>query len=210
MAKPKKSEQIQTGPAGKPAARPASDIQRRAMRLVPDSILTLTTTAPSRPTITIDGVAYRMSFFEDFAVWQVLRLQKLSGRVNEFDDLARADAADEITPEQWEELDRAQLECFGEMVQIALPDLPEPTLLALDLNQRRAIVDAFFRATGTKAGPTPETPQGTAETTAEPEGSPPGTPSSPPSAPATAGRGSTGSAKRRSRTSAPPTAPSPS
>lgn len=209
MAKPKKSEQVQTGPAGQPAARPASDIQRRAMRLVPDSILTLTTTAPSRPTITIDGVAYRMSFFEDFAVWQVLRLQKLSGRVNEFDDLARADAADEITAAQWEELDRAQLECFGEMVQIALPDLPEPTLLALDLNQRRAIVDAFFRATGTKAGPTPETPQAV-ETTAEPGDSHPGTPSSPPSAPATAGRGSTGSAKRRSRTSAPPTAPSPS
>lgn len=209
MGKPKKRQQVQPGPGGKPAARPASDIQRRALSLVPDSLLSLTTTAPTRPTITIDGIAYRLSFYEDFAVWQSLRLAKLVERVNEFDDLARADEGDEITAAQWEELDRAQLEGYGEMVRVALPDLPEPTLLALNLNQRRAIVDAFFVATGTTVG-TPETPQESATTDQDAAAtSPTGTPSSPPSAPVTAGRGSTGSARPRRRISAPRTVPSP-
>ncbi len=209
MGKPKKSQHAQPGPGGTPTPRPASAIQRRALSLVPDSLLSLTTTASTRPTITIDGIAYRLSFYEDFAVWQALRLAKLVERVNEFDDLARADESEEITAEQWEELERAQLDGYGEMVRIALPDLPEPTQKALNLQQRRAIVDAFFAATGTPAGATPEAPQATAAT-GGPGASSPGTPSSPPSAPATAGRGTTGSARRRSRSSARPTAPSPS
>jgi hypothetical protein len=159
MGKAKKSQQVQAGPAGKPTPRPASDIQRRALSLVPDSILSLTTTAPTRPTITIDG----MAFYEDFALWQHLKMQAFAERVNEFDALALDDEAREVTPEMWAELEVAQIEAYGEIVRIVLPDLPEPTLLALNLSQRRAIASAFFAATA------PATPDQGTETPTETE-----------------------------------------
>jgi len=208
MGKVKKTQQAQTGPGGTPTPRPDTAIGRRALALVPPTVLSLTTVAPIRPTISIDGHAYRISFYEDFSTWQALRLGKLVAQANEIGDLAVVDESGEIAAAQWEELDRAMLDSYGEMVAIVLPDLPEPTRLALNLEQRRAIVDAFFKATGTTVG-TPAMPQGTATEEGEAATSPTGTPSSPPSAPATAGRGSTGSARRRRRTSAPPTAPSP-
>jgi hypothetical protein len=174
MGKPKKSERAQIGPGGTSSPRPTPPLPQRALHLVPESILSLETTAPQRPTITIDGIAYRISFYEDFALWQTLKLQKLAAQANDFDDLAIQDEAAEVTPEQWAELEVAQTGIYGEMVAIVLPDLPEPTLLALSLTQRRAIVQAFFAATGA-AVTTPDESQTApmaAEAAAPPTGSP--------------------------------------
>ncbi len=155
MSKPKKRIQGQAGASEGVLPRPETAVQRRALALVPDPLLSLTTTAPTRPTIAIDGAAYRISFYEDFALWQHLRLQQFSARAGEFDRLALDDEGQEVTPEQWAELEVAELDVYGEIVRIALPDLPEPTLLALTLPQRRAIATAFFAATA-PATPTPE------------------------------------------------------
>jgi hypothetical protein len=190
-------EHLEEGKVYAPPAGQKLALRERAARLVPKPILTLETVAPERPTIQIDGIAYRLAFTQDFTLRQNLRMARLGERANEIDALALADDAEAVSVEQWAAFDDLQRELYGEMVAIVLPDLPEPTRLALTLAHAKAIVDAFFThnqssttaAGGAESAPTPAT----------------GETSSAPSAPASAAPGRTGSRKRRSATSSPPT-----
>lgn len=183
-----------TTPAPTPR-RPGTVERARTLIATAKPLLTLETVAPLRPTIRIDGFDYRLPLYEDFSLWQHQRMQQLGERARELQDLALAPDAEEVTIEQWSELDRVSLEIYGTMVEVILPDLPAPTRRALTLPQREAIVREFFTANQARSAAW----QGTAGAT-PPTGGPSSAPSSPASATTSGGRG-----KRRSANSARPT-----
>jgi hypothetical protein len=174
-------------------AQPRASVRARALALARKPLLDLATVAPLRPTIRIDGLDYRLPLYEDFSLWQHSRLANLSGRAGEPDALALADDADEVTVEQWAELDRLSADIYGEMVATILPDVPAPTRAALTLPQRQAIIREFFALNQSRS----------AEATPAASDAPPtGAKSLPPSAPASA-TGAGGRGKRRSASLSP-------
>lgn len=182
-------------PTQAPQTGPRAATRARTLALTKRPILTLDTIAPLRPTIRIDGLDYRLPLYDDFALWQHARMGRLQSRATEIDALALADDAEEVSIEQWGELDRLSLDLYGEMVAIILPDVPAPTRAALTLPQRQAIIDQFFAHNQSRSAGT-----GEAATAAPPTGARSSAPSSPASAAGSGGRG-----KRRSASSSRPT-----
>jgi hypothetical protein len=178
-------------------APPASP-QSRLAALLERPILSLATAAPDRPVIEIDGVGYRLRFYDDMPFAEHGRLTLLTQRVEELAKVAIDDRALELSPDEAIRLGEEMDGCYNEMLRLVLPTCPAEIIALLGYQQKRGVMEAFrlalatFRAVA-RAGAATDRPTGVS--------------SSPPSPPATAGRGGTGSRKRRSATSSPPTAP---
>jgi hypothetical protein len=116
------------------------------------NLLDLSTLAPERPTIGIDGTAYEMAVPADFGVLERTRIDRLQAKVLKLGDIPE-DESDEDADERSRALQRV-LTSFAALV---LPDVPADVRDKLTDNQLLGIMQAFFTAAGRKTGMVPPT-----------------------------------------------------
>lgn len=108
-------------------------------------LLDLSTLAPERPTVRIDGAVYAMALPTDFGLVEHARLQRLQ---------AKAAALQALTdPSDEDVADLARV--VDDLAALVLPGLPAEVRARLGDMQRLAIVQAFRAALGQAATPAP-------------------------------------------------------
>lgn len=111
-------------------------------------VLALTTGAATRPVITIDGRDHPIAVGFDWNIFQQRRYMRLVQRIADFEALPDPAKGAEVTDADYDALEQAMLDAYGDMVAITLPTLPRATIAGLDLSQRQAIADVGNRALG--------------------------------------------------------------
>lgn len=104
-------------------------------------LLELSTLAPERPHILIDGKRYEMAVPEDFGLIEQARFARLSRQVNEMGLSQSLDSLDEEQAERVSGLLR-------EMVASVLPGIPGEMLDKLTDQHALRIVEVFTKAVG--------------------------------------------------------------
>lgn len=112
---------------------------------MPKQLLDLSTLAPERPVVAIDGAAYEMLVPDDLGLLVQTRLERLQRKVQALVDQPTSEDETE-NDSQVEALEDA----LHEAVSILLPDLPTETRNKLRDNQCLAIMQAFTAAVGEK------------------------------------------------------------
>ena len=117
-------------------------------------ILTLDDIELERPCVSINGTLYGYLNPMDMSLMdqsRFRRIQRKAAKLEEANAKAQAAMGDDYEPE--EEYLLASHECFGELVQLIIPDLPQDVLDGLSSAKRSLIIQRFGEARG--VGKTP-------------------------------------------------------
>lgn len=116
-----------------------------------EPLLDLTTLAPDRESIFIDGQPYELIAPREAS----LRENAIIDRCRRALNLVSEQVDKTLTPEKRKQADKVITAALATAVRVLVPDAPDDVLAKLNDNQRLAIVQAFTRAARQKREATP-------------------------------------------------------
>ena len=118
--------------------------------MTPEPLLDLSTLAPVRPVILIDGEQYEIAVIEDFGAVELFRVQQLGQQATALGRTRTKDYTEQTAIDISENL--------SSQIRLIVLDMPDEVLIKLTDQQKAQILSVFSGAAESNSNPTPTKP----------------------------------------------------